>query len=63
MRPYYRVGNKNPMNIYLVTEEIPDGYPVGVFFDRTGELSLATVQALNAVLDVAWEAEERSTLV
>jgi hypothetical protein len=45
--PYWRVGGKNAMNIYLVTEECPQGDPVGVFFDKTGDDSRQVVAALN----------------
>ena len=45
MKDFYRVGGKQPRNIYRVTDEHPEGKYIGVFFDEA-DAALA-VRALN----------------
>lgn len=45
MNTAYRVGRKQPRNVYRITDEHPDGIYIGVFFDKAD--ALMAVQAMN----------------
>jgi hypothetical protein len=44
---FYRVGGKQPRNIYRVTPQHPEGEYIGVFFDEAD--AAVAVAALNTV--------------
>jgi hypothetical protein len=44
-KTYYRVGGKQPRNIYRVTPERPEGEYIGVFFEEAD--AARAVRALN----------------
>ena len=46
MNTAYRIGNKQPRNVYRITEENPEGIYIGVFF--TADDAVIAVRALNA---------------
>jgi hypothetical protein len=50
MQTHYRVGCKQPRNIYRVTEEHPDGEYIGVMF--TDVDAAAVVNALNQIVAI-----------
>jgi hypothetical protein len=50
MQTHYRVGGKQPRNIYRVTEEHPDGEYIGVMF--TDVDAAAVVNALNQIVAI-----------
>jgi hypothetical protein len=47
MDTFYRVGGKQPRNVYRVTPEHPEGEYIGVFFDERD--AWVAVAALNIV--------------
>jgi hypothetical protein len=50
MQTHYRVGGKQPRNIYRVTEEHPDGEYIGVMF--TDVDAAAVVNTLNQIVAI-----------